>query len=59
MALSWYLAFLAASSVTGARAKISDCIQIYKQMLREGMKADANEGFKEDDFECDWIKARD
>lgn len=59
MALSWYLAFLAASSITGARAKTADCLQVYKQMLREGMTTDANEGYKEEDFECDWIKARD
>ena len=59
MALSWYLAFLAASSITGARVKTADCLQVYRQMLREGKTADANEGFKEEDMECDWIKARD
>ncbi len=59
MALSWYLAFLAAPSITGARVKTADCLQIYKQMLREGTTADANEGFREEKNECDWIKARD
>lgn len=59
MALSWYLAFLAAPSVTGARVKTADCLQIYKQMLKEGKTADANEGFNEEETECDWIKARD
>lgn len=58
MALSWYLAFLAAPSITGARVKTVDCLQIYKQMLREGTTADANEGFSEEDAECDWIEAR-
>ena len=59
MALSWYLAFLAAPSITGARVKTSDCLQIYRQMLKEGKTADANEGLNEEDNECDWIKARD
>lgn len=59
MALSWYLAFLSAPSITGARVKTSDCLQIYRQMLKEGKTADANEGLDEEDNECDWIKARD
>ena len=59
MALSWYLAFLAAPAITGARVKTADCLQVYKQMLREGMTADANEGYKEEETECDWIRARD
>ena len=58
MALSWYLAFLAASSITGARVKMSDCLQVYVQMLREATAKDANEGYKEDTEECDWIEAR-
>lgn len=58
MALSWYLAFLAASSVTGARTKTSDCLQVYSQMLREATTKDANEGFRENEEECDWIEAR-
>jgi len=59
MALSWYLAFLAAAAITGARVKAADCLQVYKQMLREGMTTDANEGYKEEETECDWIRARD
>lgn len=59
MALSWYLAFLAASSITGARTKTSDCLQLYKSMIAEGRTADANEGFKETDDTCSWIEARD
>lgn len=59
MALSWYLAALAAPAVTGARAKMSDCISMYRQMLREAMTTDANESHKNDDYECEWITARD
>jgi len=58
MALSWYLAFLAASSITGARVKTSDCLQVYGQMLREPKTRDANEGFLKNEEECDWIEAR-
>jgi hypothetical protein len=59
MALSWYLAFLSAKSITGARTNTSDCLQIYKQMLMEGMTTDANEGFKKNEDVCEWIEARD
>ena len=59
MALSWYLAFLAAKSITGARTNTSDCLQIYKQMLLEGKTTDANEGYKDEEDRCEWIDARD
>lgn len=59
MAFSWYLAFLAAKSITGARTNTSDCLQIYKTMLAEGKTSDANEGYKKNDDSCDWIDARD
>lgn len=59
MALAWFLAFLTASSVTGARAKTSDCMQIYRQMLLEARTTDANEGVKEIEEGCDWLDARD
>lgn len=59
MALSWYLAFLAAKAITGARTNTSDCLQIYRQMLLEGKTQDANEGYKESEDVCDWIEARD
>jgi len=58
MALSWFLAFLASSSITGARVKTADCLQIYKQMLKEAKTTDANEGFNEEETECDWLEAR-
>lgn len=57
-ALSWYLAFLTASSITGTRTKTSDCMQIYKQMLREATVADANEQHKEDEFDNVYMEAR-
>ena len=57
MALSWYLAFLTASAITGARTKAADCLQIYQQMVNEARVADANEAHTEEN-ENDWIEAR-
>lgn len=59
MALSWYLAFLSAKAITGARTNTSDCLQIYNQMLLEGKTSDANEGQYTKEDTCDWIEARD
>lgn len=59
MAFSWFLAFLAASSITGARVQKSDCLQIYKQMIKEGRVTDANEGYETNAEEItDWYEAR-
>jgi len=58
MALSWYLAFLCAKAITGARMNTSDCLQVYRQMLLEGKTSDANEGYQKADEECEWIEAR-
>lgn len=59
MALAWYLAFLGAKAITGARVNTSDCLQIYRQMLTEGTTSDANEGFHKSEDKCEWIEARD
>ncbi len=59
MALSWYLAFLSAKAITGARVNTSDCLNLYKQMLNEARVSDANEGYTKEEFNCDWIEARD
>ena len=58
MALSWYLAFLSAKAITGARINSSDCLNLYRQMLNEAKATDANEGYIKEDFECDWLDAR-
>lgn len=59
MALSWFLAFLSASSITGARTKSSDCMAVYRKMLSESTVADANESQAGREDTCDWIEARD
>lgn len=59
MALSWYLAFLSSSSITGARVKMADCMQIYKQMLSEAQTVDANEQNEDEDYINEYIEARD
>ncbi len=58
MALSWYLAFLSAKAITGARVNANDCLKLYKQMLNEARAADANEGYTKEEFSCDWLDAR-
>ncbi len=58
MALSWFLAFLSASSITGARTKTGDCMQVYKKMLSEGTTSDSNEGFKQNEATCNWLEER-
>ncbi|MBR3655282.1 MAG: hypothetical protein IKR34_02270 [Candidatus Gastranaerophilales bacterium] len=59
MLLSWYLAALAATAITGARARMSDCFQMYRQLLREAKTADANESYVKNNYQCEWITARD
>ena len=55
MALSWYLAFLSAKAITGARVNTSDCYKIYVQMINEAKVRDANEGYIKRDDECEWF----
>jgi len=59
MLLSWYLGALSATAITGARARMSDCIQMYRQLLREAKTADANESYIKNNYQCEWITARD
>ena len=55
-ALSWYLAFLSAKAITGARVNTSDCYKIYVQMINEARAKDANEGYVKGVDECDWFE---
>lgn len=58
IALSWYLAFLAAPSIAGSRATQSDCLQIYTQLIDSAQVVNAN--FDNDDAEQynNWLVAR-
>ncbi len=58
IALSWYLAFLSAPSITGARATQSDCLQVYSQLIDAAQVVNAN--FDNDDEEQynNWLEAR-
>lgn len=56
LALSWYLAFLSAKSITGARLNTSDCYKIYVQMINEAKVRDANEGYIKGEDECNWFE---
>lgn len=50
LTLSWYLAYLASTSIVNTRTKTSDCLTLYKQCLIEAKTADANEQHKTDNF---------
>lgn len=55
-AFSWYLAFLSAKAITGARVNTSDCYKIYIQMINEAKVRDANEGYIRGEDSCDWFE---
>lgn len=55
MALSWYLAFLGSSAITGARAKTGDCLTIYQKIIANAKKSNANEGIELFNTDCDWL----
>ncbi len=58
MALCWYLAFLAAPSITGNRAIQSDCLNVYTSMLAKAKTINASEGYIKNSDECSWLDAR-
>jgi len=45
MALSWYLAFLSAPSVSANRSLQSDCLNVYSSILKRAKVLNAQEGF--------------
>ncbi len=58
MALCWYLAFLAAPSITGNRSIQNDCLSIYSSMLAKAKSINASEGFINNDTPCSWFDVR-
>ena len=58
MALSWYLAFLAAPSVSADRALQSDCLNIYVSILKRAKVLNAQEGFLETKEDNKWMDIR-
>lgn len=58
MALSWYLAFLAAPAITGNRAIQSDCMNVYRSILAKSKALNASEGYVKNDNGCSWLDAR-
>lgn len=58
MALCWYLAFLAAPSITGNRSIQNDCFNIYTNMLVKSKTINASEGYIKNDNTCSWIDVR-
>ena len=58
MALSWYLAFLAAEAITGQANKKSNAFSIYRNMIGTALASNANEGYENIDKDALWIEAR-
>lgn len=58
MALSWYLAFLAAPSISANRALQNDCLNVYSAVLRRAKTLNAQEGFLETKEDNHWMDLR-
>ncbi|MCD7740107.1 MAG: hypothetical protein LUH11_02015 [Candidatus Gastranaerophilales bacterium] len=58
MALSWYLAFLAAPAITGNRNIQSDCLSVYTSILAKAKAMNASEGFIRNTDNCSWLDER-
>lgn len=58
MALCWYLAFLAAPSITGNRAIQSDCMSVYSSIIAKSKTMNASEGYLKQDNGCSWLDVR-
>ncbi len=58
MALCWYLAFLAAPSITGNRAIQNDCLGVYTSMLAKAKSMNASEGYIKTPDKCSWFDIR-
>lgn len=58
MALCWYLAFLAAPSITGNRSIQSDCLSVYRSILAKAKSINASEGYVRNKDSCSWLDVR-
>lgn len=58
VALCWYLAFLAAPSITGNRALQQDCLAIYTSILAKAKTLNASEGYLKNPDNCSWFDLR-
>lgn len=58
MALSWYLAFLSAPSVSADRSLQSDCLNVYSAILKRAKVLNAQEGFLETKEDNKWMDMR-
>jgi len=57
-ALSWYLAFMSAETITGSSGKREKALSIYSGLVEKSMVANATEGFQEEDITIPWLEAR-
>lgn len=57
-ALCWYMAFLAAPSITGNRSLQQDCLAIYTRILAKAKAVNASEGYIKNQDTCSWLEER-
>lgn len=57
-ALCWYLAFLAAPSITGNRSIQNDCLTVYSAMISKAKSINASEGYIKPLQNCSWFDVR-
>jgi len=57
-ALSWFLAFLTAETITGSTGKREKALAIYQGLIQKAMAINATEGYEEIEEEADWLEAR-
>lgn len=58
MAISIYLASLAAEDLTGQTAKRDKLVQLYTVAINKAITANATEGYENEETEPDWLRAR-
>ncbi|MCD7878514.1 MAG: hypothetical protein LUG16_01115 [Candidatus Gastranaerophilales bacterium] len=58
MAFCWYLAFLAAPSITGNRSIQMDCFNVYTSILAKAKAINASEGYSASSETCSWLDER-
>ncbi len=58
MAMSWYLAFLTSTAITGSSTKKKEAYDAYQEMISKSQIANANEGYEDEIVQVSWLDAR-
>ena len=58
IALTWYLAFLSSSAISGSSEDKNNCLKVYERVMANAKKIDANESYKEVESDKNWLDER-